>query len=53
MLRRTFNTLLVLQGADRSTVRAMMVHTSEQMTARNAGVPLAAKAAAVRDLLAE
>lgn len=50
VLRRTFNTLLVLQGADRITVRAMMGHTSEQMTARYAGVPLAAKAAAVDSL---
>lgn len=53
VLRRTFNTLLVLRGADRITVRAMMGHTSEQMTARYAGVPLEAKAAAVEDLFGE
>ena len=47
VLRRTFNTLMTLAGVDRITLRAMMGHTSEEMTERYAGIPLAAKRAAL------
>lgn len=47
VLRRTFNTLLVRAGVDRIVVRSQMGHSSEEMTARYAGVPLEAKRAAV------
>lgn len=52
VLRRTFNTLLVRAGVDRITLRAMMGHTTEQMTERYAGVALADKKAAVVNLFA-
>ena len=47
VLRRTFNTLIMLAGADRITLRAMMGHTSEEMTERYSGVSTEAKQAAV------
>lgn len=43
VLRRSVNTLGVLAGVDRITLRAMMGHTTEEMTQRYAGVPDAAK----------
>lgn len=48
VLRRTWNTLMALAGADRITIRAIMGHSSEQMTERYAGVSTATKLAAVR-----
>ena len=50
VLRRTFNTLLVLAGTDRIALRAIMGHTSEEMTRRYAGVNLDVKQAAVTHL---
>lgn len=47
VLRRTFDTLMVLAGVDRITLRAMMGHTTEEMTERYAGIPLSAKRAAL------
>ena len=47
VLRRSFNTILALAGVDRITLRAMLGHSSEQMTERYSGVPLAAKAEAL------
>lgn len=52
VLRRTLNTLLVAAGVDRIVIRANMGHSSEEMTERYAGVPLAQKAAALATLLA-
>lgn len=46
VLRRTYNTLLVAAGVDRIVLRAQMGHTTEAMTERYAGVPLAQKKAA-------
>ncbi len=51
VLRRTFNTLMVLAGTDRITLRSIMGHSSEEMTQRYSGVPDAAKAQALRVLL--
>ena len=34
VLRRTWNTLMALAGADRIAIRAIMGHSSEQMTER-------------------
>ena len=50
ILRRTFNTLMVLEGVDRIVLRSQMGHCSEEMTERYAGVPVAAKKAAVEHL---
>ena len=50
VLRRTFNTLMVLAGVDRITLRSIMGHTSEAMTQRYAGVPDDKKAEAVQRL---
>jgi len=47
VLRRTFNTLLLRAKVDRITLRAIMGHTSEQMTERYAGVNLEDKRQAV------
>ncbi len=52
VLRRSLNTQLVLAGVDRITTRAIMGHTSEEMTARYSGVSQAAKANAVKLLRA-
>lgn len=56
VLRRSMNTLMVAEGVDRITLRAIMGHTSEQMTQRYAGIGHEAKAEAldrVRPSLAE
>ncbi len=53
VLRRTFNTLMVLNGTDRIALRAIMGHTSEEMTRRYAGVNLDVKQAAVTKLFGE
>ncbi len=50
VLRRTFNTLMMLSGTDRITLRAMMGHSSEEMTRRYAGVNLDVKQQAVTQL---
>lgn len=50
VLRRTFNTLMMLSGTDRIALRAIMGHTSEEMTRRYAGVNLDVKQAAVTHL---
>ncbi|MSQ82169.1 MAG: hypothetical protein EXR77_04520 [Myxococcales bacterium] len=50
VLRRTWNTLMALAGADRFTIRAIMGHSSEQMTERYSGVSTATKLAAVRSI---
>jgi integrase len=47
VLRRTFNTLMLRVGVDRTTLRVMMGHTTEAMTQRYAGVPLDLKHEAV------
>lgn len=52
VLRRTWNTLMALAGADRITIRAIMGHSSEQMTERYSGVSTATKLAAVRVIAA-
>jgi integrase len=51
VLRRTFNTLMVLSGVDRIVLRSQMGHSSEEMTRRYAGVDLSAKSEAVARLL--
>ena len=43
VLRRTVNTLLLLNGVDRIVIRSQLGHVSEQMTERYAGVPISAK----------
>ncbi len=53
VLRRTFNTLMMLAGTDRIALRAMMGHTSEQMTERYSGVGLEVKQAAVANLFGD
>lgn len=53
VLRRTWNTLLVLAGADRIVLRSMLGHVSEAMTRRYAGIGLDAKHAAVELLAVE
>ncbi len=50
VLRRTLNTLLLLEGVDRVVLRSQMGHNSEQMTELYAGVPVEAKRAAVERL---
>ncbi len=50
VLRRTFNTLMLLGNVDRVVLRSQMGHCSEAMTQRYAGVPVAAKIAAVEAL---
>lgn len=50
VLRRTFNTLMLLGNVDRIVLRSQMGHCSEEMTQRYAGVPVAAKQLAVLDL---
>ena len=52
VLRRTFNTLLLRAGIDRTVLRSQMGHCSEQMTERYAGVSIDAKREAV-ELLEE
>lgn len=47
VLRRTYNTLLMADGADRIVLRAQMGHTSEAMTQRYSGVALELKAKVV------
>lgn len=47
ILRRTFNTLLLLEGVSPIVIQAIMGHTSLEMTQRYAGIPIASKAAAV------
>ena len=47
VLRRTLNTLLLLDGVDRIVLRSQMGHCSEEMTERYAGVSPEAKRAAV------
>lgn len=47
VLRRTFNTLMLAAGVDRTVLRAQMGHCSEEMTERYAGVSIEAKRAAV------
>lgn len=53
ILRRTFNTLCILSGADRVVLRAMLGHCNEEMTQRYAGVPMSAKREAVTRLVVE
>ena len=53
VLRRTFNTLMLEEGADRIVLRAQMGHTREEMTQRYAGVKIESKIEAVRKLLPE
>jgi integrase len=53
VLRRTFNTLMMLAGTDRIALRAIMGHTSEEMTQRYSGVGLDVKKAAVRNLFGD
>ena len=53
VLRRSVNTLGVLAGVDRITLRAMMGHTSEEMTQRYSGVPDAAKDRALEMIFGE
>ena len=53
VLRRTFNTLMMLAGTDRIALRAIMGHTSEEMTRRYSGVGLDVKRAAVTKLCGE
>ena len=48
VLRRTFNTLLLRAGVDRTVLRSQMGHCSEAMTSRYAGVSLDDKREAVR-----
>lgn len=50
VLRRTWNTLLVSAGVDRIVVRAMLGHSSEEMTERYAGVRMEKKKEAVAKL---
>ncbi len=50
VLRRTFNTLMVVAGVDRIVLRSVMGHCSEEMTARYAGVGLSAKQEALEQL---
>ena len=50
VLRRSFNTLMLLGDVDRIVLRSQMGHCSEEMTQRYAGVPVEAKLAAVVDL---
>ena len=50
VIRRTFNTQLVVAGVDRIVLRAQMGHTSEEMTERYAGIGTAAKVEAVEIL---
>ncbi|MBI5609289.1 MAG: site-specific integrase [Deltaproteobacteria bacterium] len=47
VLRRTLNTLMLSAQVDRITLRAIMGHTSEAMTARYAGIGDAAKTDAI------
>jgi integrase len=47
VLRRTFNTLLVMSGVDRIAIRAIMGHMEEEMTERYSGVGIEAKRLAV------
>ena len=47
VLRRSLNTLLLLEGVDRVTLRAILGHSSESMTQRYAGIGDAAKADAI------
>lgn len=47
VLRRTFNTLLLRAGIDRTVLRSQMGHCSEAMTERYAGVSIDAKREAV------
>jgi integrase len=51
VLRRSMNTNLVQYGVDRLTLRAIMGHTSEQMTARYFGVNHDSKADAVENMV--
>lgn len=53
VLRRSVNTLGVLAGVDRITLRAMMGHTTEEMTQRYAGVPDTAKDRAMAMIFGE
>ncbi len=50
VLRRSVNTQLVLAGVDRITTRAIMGHTSEEMTARYSGISTDKKADAMQRL---
>jgi integrase len=50
VLRRSFNTLLLGASVDRVVLRAMMGHSSEQMTERYSGVGDEAKVTALRVL---
>jgi integrase len=53
VLRRTFNTLAVSAGVDRIVLRSQMGHTSEQMTARYAGVSVDQKRAGIRHIFGD
>ncbi|MCB9529326.1 MAG: tyrosine-type recombinase/integrase [Myxococcales bacterium] len=50
VLRRTFNTLMLKAGVDRTVVRSQMGHCSEAMTSRYAGVSVKEKREAVERL---
>ena len=47
VLRRSFNTIMLLRGVDPITLRAIMGHVSAEMTERYAGIPMKAKLEAV------
>lgn len=51
VLRRTFNTLMLEQGVDRTVLRAQMGHCSEAMTQRYAGIRPDQKQSAVAGLI--
>ncbi len=48
VMRRSLNTMMLAEGVDRITLRAIMGHTSEPMTEQYAGIGDAAKADAIR-----
>lgn len=49
VLRRTFNSLLVVADVDRLVLRSQMGHTREELTARYSSIRLETKLIAVRD----
>lgn len=46
-MRRSLNTMMLAEGVDRITLRAIMGHASEEMTQRYAGIGDEAKAEAI------
>ena len=47
VMRRSLNTMMLAEGVDRITLRAIMGHASEEMTQRYAGIGDEAKAEAI------